>query len=205
MVYNNPLIWETEAKEEYREKLAEAEATRLSQTAMTVVGLFEKPVDAQLAYHNLEGVGFTAEQMSIAAREEALVKQTAAEANQQVVGETAGMVAVGGSMIGGFAGLLASGGVLLIPGIGPILAAGTLAGTIATTLIGAGLGAATGGLVGTLIGLGITKGDAEVYAQGIEQGGVLLIVHTDRDHAQTALDIMHQAKAINLETRSEAG
>lgn len=59
-------------------------------------------------------------------------------------------------MLGGGAGLLAGLGILAIPGLGPVLAAGWLA----STLVGAGAGAATGGLVGALAGAGIDDADA---------------------------------------------
>ena len=49
-----------------------------------------------------------------------------------------------GTVVGGGAGLLAGLGLLAIPGLGPVVAAGWLA----STLVGAGVGAAAGGLVG---------------------------------------------------------
>ncbi len=80
-------------------------------------------------------------------------------------------------------------GALLIPGIGPIVAAGALA----TTLGGAALGAAAGGLLGALVGLGIPEEDAQGYEESVRQGSILLTVTTDSDEqAQAARAIFDQ-------------
>src|ERR671920_1144773 len=80
--------------------------------------------------------------------------------------------AVGGGLIGGTLGLLAGVGALVIPGIGPIVAAGT----IASTLAGAGIGAAAGGLLGALAGMGIPEEEARHFEQGVQSGGILVTV-----------------------------
>ena len=81
-------------------------------------------------------------------------------------------------MLGGVLGLLVGVGAHAIPGIGPVLAAGSLAAALGTagasTLVGAGLGAATGGIVGGLVGLGIPEEDATMYAEGARRGGTLV-------------------------------
>lgn len=61
-----------------------------------------------------------------------------ADADESHAGEGAGI----GSLIGGAAGLLAGLGLIAIPGIGPVVAAGWLAATAA----GAATGAVAGGL-----------------------------------------------------------
>jgi uncharacterized protein (TIGR02271 family) len=70
-------------------------------------------------------------------------------------------------------GLLAGVGALAIPGIGPIIAGGTLASTLA----GAGIGAAAGGLLGALVGLGVPEDDARHFDEGFQAGGVLVTVN----------------------------
>src|SRR6201996_3679414 len=83
--------------------------------------------------------------------------------------------AVTGATIGGVAagaaGLAAGLGALAIPGIGPIVAAGWLASTLA----GVAAGGVVGGLVGALVEAGVSKDDADVYAEAIRRGGALLI------------------------------
>jgi hypothetical protein len=57
----------------------------------------------------------------------------------------------------------------LIPGLGLVVA-----GPIAAALAGAGAGGLTGGLVGALIGSGIPEERAQVYDEGIRNGGAVL-------------------------------
>jgi len=80
-----------------------------------------------------------------------------------------------GTVLGGGAGLLAGLGMLAIPGVGPIVAAGWLV----ATLVGAGVGAAAGGLVGSLTGAGVSEADAHTYSEGVRRGGSLVTVRAD--------------------------
>jgi uncharacterized membrane protein len=77
-----------------------------------------------------------------------------------------------GAAVGGGAGLLAGLGVIAIPGIGPVVAAGWLA----ATLLGAVAGAASGGLIGALTDTGLSEEDAGVYAETVRRGGTMVVV-----------------------------
>jgi len=55
-----------------------------------------------------------------------------------------------GSVIGGVLGFLIGLGALALPGMGPMVAAGTLATTLATAGVGALLGLLPGGVIGCL-------------------------------------------------------
>jgi hypothetical protein len=63
-------------------------------------------------------------------------------------------------------------GVIAIPGIGPLVAAGVLA----TTLAGAVGGTLVGGLVGALADHGVSEEDAHVYSEGVRRGDTLVTV-----------------------------
>lgn len=80
-----------------------------------------------------------------------------------------------GTVLGGGAGLLAGLGMLAIPGVGPIVAAGWLVATLA----GAGVGAAAGGLFGSLTGAGVSEADAHTYSEGVRRSGSLVTVRAD--------------------------
>ena len=82
--------------------------------------------------------------------------------------------------MGGVIGLLAGVGALVIPGIGPIIAAGALA----STLTGAGIDAAAGGLIGALAGMGIPDADAKHFERGFQEGGVLVTVQAGEGQAR---------------------
>jgi hypothetical protein len=92
-----------------------------------------------------------------------------------------------GATLGGVAGLLAGLGMLAIPGIGPVVAAGWLASTAAM----AAAAGATGGLIGALTQSGIGEDDARSYAEGVRRGGTLVtarVPDTDRPHLQAIMD-----------------
>ncbi|MCK1424245.1 hypothetical protein IVB15_12175 [Bradyrhizobium sp. 182] len=113
--------------------------------------------------------------------------------------EGAGTGAGIGAGLGGAAGLLAGLGLLAIPGLGPVVAAGWLASTAA----GAAAGAATGGIVGALTQAGISKEDASRYAEGVRRGGTLVSARVpDQDRAR--LDALLNDRSVNLQERSSA-
>src|SRR6185369_6616916 len=81
--------------------------------------------------------------------------------------EAAGAGAGVGAAVGGTAGLLAGLGLMAIPGVGPVVAAGWLVSTLA----GAAAGGLAGSVVGALTQAGVSKEDADVYAEGLRRGG----------------------------------
>jgi hypothetical protein len=104
-----------------------------------------------------------------------------------------------GGLAAGAAGLAAGVGLLAIPGIGPIVAAGWLASTLA----GVVAGGAAGGIVGALVESGVAKDDADVYAEAIRRGGALLVARVaDADGARYQ-DILNTS-AVDTTTRAAA-
>lgn len=104
-----------------------------------------------------------------------------------------------GATLGGAAGLLAGLGLLAIPGLGPVVAAGWLASTAAV----AAAGGATGGLIGALSQSGIGEDDAHVYAEGVRRGGTLVtarVPDSDRARFETILD----RSSVNIRDRGAA-
>ncbi len=171
--------------------------------AKQVVGLFDSMQDAQGAVQELRSQGFTADDISIVANNSSGEYGVGDGDGGSEAAEGAGAGATGGAVLGGLGGLLVGLGALAIPGIGPVVAAGTLATTLGTTLAGAGLGAAAGGLVGALVGAGIPEEDAGVYAEGVRRGGALVTVQaaTD-DDADRAADILDRYNVVDIDERS---
>ena len=177
----------------------------------TVVGLFDDFQDAQSVVTELTNAGFRREGISIAAN------QTAAgytgngsdlNAGTGNTGHAVGKDAGVGAGVGGVVGLLVGLGLLTVPGIGPILAAGPIAAalgaTVGSTVVGAGLGAVAGGLIGGLTHIGVPKDHAEYYAEGVRRGGTLVTVDAPDDKAQQAVDIMNGNGAVDIDTRGAA-
>lgn len=109
--------------------------------------------------------------------------------------------AASGAVIGGALGWLAGIGMLAIPGIGPVLAAGP----IVAALSGVGAGGAVGGILGGLVGLGIPEYEAKRYEGRVRRGGILISVHCDNsDWVKRAKDILADTGAEDISSSGEA-
>lgn len=108
-----------------------------------------------------------------------------------------------GAVLGGVGGLLAGLGLLAIPGLGPVVAAGWLAATVTGAGVGAAGGAATGGIVGALKNSGEDDEHAHVYAEGVSRGGTLVSVRTDDERASEAEAILSRHNAVDARGRGE--
>lgn len=172
--------------------------------AKNVVGLFDTRQDAEGAVRALRDAGFPANDISLVAgnaREYDAFTTAPAESGTEAE-EGAGIGATGGAVLGGLAGLLVGLGVLTIPGIGPVVAAGSLATVLGSTALGAGIGAAAGGLVGALVGAGIPEEEANVYAESIRRGGTLVMVQVASDEeADRAAEIMDRYNVVDIDER----
>ncbi|SES23806.1 Heat induced stress protein YflT [Gracilibacillus ureilyticus] len=100
------------------------------------------------------------------------------EGREKNAGKGAGIGAASGGILGGLSGLVVGLGLLTIPGIGQIAAAGPLA----ATLTGAGIGAGGGGIVGALVGLGIPEEQAKQYEGFLKQGKIIVLVEVNEEH-----------------------
>jgi hypothetical protein len=133
----------------------------------TICRVYDSYAEARSAVDAVEKAGVPASDISIVAN-----KHVSAEhADVEEVSSTATGAGIGGAL-GGGAGLLAGIGLLAIPGLGPVVAAGWLA----ATAVGAAAGVATGGIVGALVGAGVDPEHADVYSESVRRGGTLVSV-----------------------------
>ena len=159
----------------------------------TVTGMFDTYAAAKDAVARLEQAGIPHSDISIVSND---------PANRTYLDETGENTGTGtgaslGTVLGGGAGLLAGLGMLAIPGLGPVVAAGWLA----STLVGAGVGAAAGGVVGALTDAGISHEHAHVYAEGVSRGGTLVTVRADESRAAQAADILDVDGTVDMHNR----
>ena len=170
---------------------------------VTISRLYDNYADAQRAVQGLESAGVPHSDISIVANNSDnwySGKKVDRDGNGvDDRAEGAGKGAGIGAGLGGAAGLLAGLGLLAIPGLGPVVAAGWLA----ATAVGAAAGAATGGIVGALTEAGVSKEEAPLYAEGVRRGGTLVTARVpDADRAR--LDAILDQSAVNLRDRSAA-
>src|ERR1700757_722031 len=104
-----------------------------------------------------------------------------------------------GGVAGGIIGLLTGLGLMAIPGLGPVVAAGWLASTAA----GAAAGAASGGIIGALTQAGVSEDEASRYAEGVRRGGTLVSVRApEQDRAR--IEALLNESSVDIQNRSAA-
>jgi len=171
----------------------------------TISRLYATYADAEAAVRRLEAAGVPHSDISIVANNsDSWFGSGKGNVDRDRDGvddraEGAGTGAGIGAGLGGTAGLLAGLGLLAIPGLGPVVAAGWLAATAA----GAAAGAATGGIIGALTQAGVSDEDAHTYAEGVRRGGTLVtarVADGDRSRFEAALN----QTAINTTERRAA-
>lgn len=145
-------------------------------------GVFREAEEAERAIRELKNKGYGKDDFSVFAKDKDDVKGIGKETNVDVTQESSGrgknagkglgIGAGSGGVLGGLTGLLLEIGLLAIPGIGAVAAAGPLAATLA----GAGVGAAGGGIVGALTGAGIPEEHAKEYEQHLKNGHIIVLV-----------------------------
>lgn len=165
-----------------------------------VVGLFDAISGADRAVQELLDAGFPRADISVVANDPGGNFDNAMAAGEPNTAEGAATGAVGGSLVGGTFGLLVGLGVIALPGLGPVLAAGPLL-TIGATALGAGVGAGVGGVLGALTSAGVPEHEAHLYHEGLLSGGTLLTLTCADDAFGRAVEIMRRNGAIELRDR----
>ncbi|HMA34483.1 MAG TPA: low temperature-induced protein [Chloroflexia bacterium] len=152
----------------------------------TAVGVFASREQATAAIALLQAHGFALEQVSLVMPDTTLAQAGAAD-------EVATGAVVGG-VLGGLGGLLLSAGLLTIPVVGPVLAAGPLLAALG----GAAVGAGTGGIVAALRSAGLTEAQARHLERQVQAGNVLVTVATTDRHEE-ARALLRQAGATETD------
>ena len=169
---------------------------------MTVITrLFDTYEHASSAVRDLEAGGVPHSAISIVANgSDSTAPTTGAAGHTATSGEGAGAGATLGTVLGGGAGLLAGLGMLAIPGVGPVVAAGWLI----ATAVGAGVGAASGGLLGSLVGAGVNEDDAHVYAEGVRRGGTLVTVRAEDSQTAMVNQVLNTYSPVDTTSRADS-
>ena len=143
---------------------------------------------AEKAVHELRDSGVPDKAISVLELHESGETETrdgSGETTHVDHGDSKGSGISKGLATGGALGAIAGLGALLIPGVGPFIAAGALAETLGvagSAAVASGVvGAAAGGLTGALIDYGMDREQAEYYERRVREGGVLVTVDTSHN------------------------
>jgi len=156
----------------------------------TIVRAFKRFEDAKLAVAQLEKDGINSDKISILASDIDGRYGGKGRAGAGPVGDEAAKGAEAGAGGGGAVGLAAGLGLLVIPGVGQVVAAGWLAATVAGALAGAAVGGATGGLVGALTHHGVSETDARAWSDSVRRGDTLVSVRAEDGEAARVEDLL---------------
>jgi hypothetical protein len=159
----------------------------------SIAGFFRTRGEGEAAQAALLSDGFTRDQVSFVTGDALGHETPALGPVESVEGQSElAQDAFIGSAIGLAVGMIA----VFIPGIGPLIAAGPLAGAIAGLSVGAG----AGGIVGLLKDTGVSKEEAEFYAEGVRKGGALITVeYASADEEKRAREVLKKSGAIQTE------
>ncbi|WP_043930956.1 general stress protein [Bacillus sp. EB01] len=166
-------------------------------------GVFESQDEAVRAIETLKAKGFDPNNLSVFAKSNDVVDEIEVQTDVEPVdseenptkkmGKGFGIGAGTGGVIGGVTGLIAEIGLLAIPGIGPLAAAGPLA----ATLTGAAIGATGGGIVGALTGAGVSETEAKEYEKFVKEGNILIFAEVEEHQRQEIQQVFTDAKSLN--------
>ena len=164
-----------------------------------VFGIYPDRAAVEEGVEHLRRAGFRSTDISVLFPENMGTKDFAHEKNTKAPeGATSGAVA--GGIAGGVLGWLTGMGALVIPGLGPFLAAGP----IVAALAGAGAVGTLGGIIGALAGMGVPEYEARRYEGRIREGGILLSVHCDSaDWVPRAKQVLVSTGALEIASASE--
>ncbi|MBV9551956.1 MAG: hypothetical protein JO032_04085 [Alphaproteobacteria bacterium] len=167
----------------------------------TVTALFESYAAAKPAVDALEEAGISSSDISVIANN---ADGQYVDKNRTNAGPDAGAGAGIGAVVGGAGGLLTGLGLMAIPGVGPVVAAGWLVAAAAGAVGGAAVGAAAGGIIGSLTDAGVDEDKANLYAEGVRRGGALVAARVNGEDVVKAEDILSRYRPIDPTARAAA-
>lgn len=166
----------------------------------TITGLFDDYTDASAAVSALEARGIPSSEISI-------VSNNVGDHHKRGDSDAADSAGTGagiGALVGGAGGLLTGLGIMAIPGVGPVVAAGWLAATALGAVTGAVAGGAAGGLIGALTDSGVPEEHAHVYAEGVRRGGTLVTARVEDSLQLEAEAILKRSNWVDPVERRQA-
>ena len=173
----------------------------------TVAGIFNSRADAERAVEGLRSSGFGEDRISLlapGASQEQLDEVPTTETEQPGMGKALGG-AVGGALgVAGGLELGAAAASLLVPGVGPVFAAGL----VGAALLGAGgavTGAAVGGALEDSLARELPHDELFVYEDALRRGrSVVLVVADDDEKSETARDVLARSGAESVDAARES-
>jgi uncharacterized membrane protein len=168
-------------------------------TNNTTVAIYKSHTEAEAAIKELQKSGFDLKKLSIVGRDYHTDEQVIGYYN---AGDRVKFWGKEGAFWGGIWGMLFGSAFFLVPGIGPIIAAGPLVTWIVGVLEGAVLMGGLSAIGASLFSLGIPKDSILRYETALKAGKYVLIAHGTIKEASHAREIVEATSAEAFEQAS---
>lgn len=158
-----------------------------------VLALFPSPAAAAAGARAVHAIGVTRDRISIVSRnhdeEGVLAEQMDATPGADIEDSRSA------ARLGELSGHVLAAIALVLPGIGPIVAAGPLSAGL-----GEAAGHVAGGVASALSGAGVSASRAEALQQAVEGGAVLIGVHAEAGSVTAIREALAASGATQVET-----
>lgn len=161
-----------------------------------VVALYNTHIEAEEAIRELQKSGFDMQKLSIVGKDYYTEEEVV---GYYTIGDRMKAWGTSGAFWGGLWGLLFGSAVFMIPGIGPLLAAGPVVAWIVGGLEGAVVVGGLSALGAGLYSIGIPQDSIIEYETQIKAGKFVVITHGSRDEVSKAQEALAATRHQGLQ------
>ena len=163
----------------------------------SVVAVFNKHTAAEKAIKDLKDAGFDIKKLAVIGRDYQSEEDVVGFYN---AGDRMKYWGKWGAFWGGLWGLLLGAAFLIVPGVGPVVAAGSIVASIVSVLEGAVVVGGLSALGAGLYSLGIPKNSVVTYEISIKAGKFVLVAHGTAPEVAKARDILKTSDAEQVDS-----
>lgn len=164
---------------------------------LVVVAVFPAKEAAEAALRDFHREGYDLNDVSLVGAHVREMEESAKAATASQNAERGGEI---GAVAGGLVGIALGTALVFVPGVGPLLAAGSIAAAIAGLAEGAVAGAVLGGVAGALVDWGVPGASAHAYEARAAGGEVLVLYRGKPDDVAQAAELLrrHHPSAVDI-------
>jgi hypothetical protein len=163
----------------------------------SVVAVFSQHSSAENAIKELKGGGFDIKKLAVVGRDYQTEEDVVGFYN---TGDRMKYWGKWGSFWGGLWGLLVGAAFLIVPGVGPVVAAGSVVDWIIAALEGAVVVGGLSALGAGLYSIGIPKNSVVKYETSIKAGNFVLVAHGTAEEVAKARETLKTSGAEQIDT-----
>ena len=167
------------------------------QDQSSVVAVFSQHSTAENAIKELKGGGFDIKKLAVVGRDYQTEEDVVGFYN---TGDRMKYWGKWGAFWGGLWGMLFGAAFLIIPGVGPVVAAGSVVTWIIAALEGAVVVGGLSALGAGLYSLGIPKDSVVRYETSIKAGKFVLVAHGTAEEVAKARDLLKTSGAEQIDS-----